>query len=68
MAHAAIGYAASAIDGKTETYANVARIALDAITAYAEDVRAGRQIKGAPPAASASPAAAAASAPAKPAA
>jgi 3-methyl-2-oxobutanoate hydroxymethyltransferase len=46
MAHAAIGYAASAIDGKTETYANVARIALDAITAYAEDVRAGRQIKG----------------------
>ena len=46
MAHAAIGYAASALDGKTETYANVARIALDAITAYADDVRAGRQIKG----------------------
>ena len=46
MAHAAIGYAASALDAKTESYANVARITLDAITAYAEDVRAGRQIKG----------------------
>src|SRR5215469_14389692 len=46
MAHAAIGYAASELDSKTETYANVARITLDAITAYAEDVRAGRQIKG----------------------
>ena len=46
MAHAAIGYAASALDSKTETYANVARIALEAITAYAGDVRAGRQIKG----------------------
>src|SRR5262245_21109149 len=57
MAHAAIGYAASAIDGKTETYANVARIALEAITAYSEDVRAGRQIKGALPATPAKPAA-----------
>jgi len=46
MAHAAIGYTASALDSKTETYANVARITLEAITAYAEDVRAGRQIKG----------------------
>ena len=46
MAHAAIGYAASALDSKTEAYANVARITLDAITAYAEDVRAARQIKG----------------------
>ena len=46
MAHAAIGYAASAIDAKPETYANVAQITLDAITAYAEDVRAARQIKG----------------------
>jgi len=46
MAHAAIGYGASALDSKTETYANVARITLEAITAYAEDVRAGRQIKG----------------------
>ena len=46
MAHAAIGYAATALDAKTESYANVARITLDAITAYAEDVRAARQIKG----------------------
>ena len=46
MAHAAIGYAASTLESKTETYANVARIALDALGAYAEDVRAGRQIKG----------------------
>src|ERR1700719_2203736 len=46
MVHAAIGYAASAIDSKTETYANVARITLDAIASYAVDVRAGRQIKG----------------------
>jgi len=46
MAHAAIGYAASAIDTKPETYANVAQITLDAITAFAEDVRAARQIKG----------------------
>ena len=46
MAHAAIGYAANQIDAPSETYANVARIALDAITAYADDVRGGRQIKG----------------------
>jgi 3-methyl-2-oxobutanoate hydroxymethyltransferase len=50
MAHAAIGYAASAIESKTENYANVAKITLDAISAYAADVRAGRQIKGAAPA------------------
>jgi 3-methyl-2-oxobutanoate hydroxymethyltransferase len=49
MAHAAIGYAASAIDSRAESYANVARIAFDAITAYAADVRAARQIKGTPP-------------------
>jgi 3-methyl-2-oxobutanoate hydroxymethyltransferase len=49
MAHAAIGYAASSIDSPVENYANVARIALDAITAYAADVRAARQIKGAAP-------------------
>lgn len=49
MAHAAIGYGARMLDAETETYANVARIALDALSAYAGDVRAGRQIKGAPP-------------------
>src|SRR5438128_4013189 len=32
MAHAAIGYAASFLDSKAETYANVARMTLDAIT------------------------------------
>ncbi len=46
MAHAAIGYAASALDSKAESYANVAKITLEAITAFAEDVRAARQIKG----------------------
>lgn len=45
MAHAAVGYAAKWLDAETTTYANVARISLEAITAYAEDVRAGRQIK-----------------------
>jgi 3-methyl-2-oxobutanoate hydroxymethyltransferase len=46
MAHAAIGYGAAAIDSKAETYANVARTTLEAIGAYAGDVRAARQIKG----------------------
>jgi 3-methyl-2-oxobutanoate hydroxymethyltransferase len=46
MAHAAIGYGAAAIDSKAETYANVARTTLEAIGAYADDVRAARQIKG----------------------
>ena len=46
MAHAAIGYGAKHLDEEIETYANVARITLDAITAYSEDVRAARQIKG----------------------
>jgi 3-methyl-2-oxobutanoate hydroxymethyltransferase len=46
MAHAAIGYAFSNLDAKGEQYANVAQITLDALTAYAQDVRAGRQIRG----------------------
>ena len=46
MAHAAIGYAERNIDKPADTYANVAQITLGAITAYADDVRAGRQIKG----------------------
>ncbi len=46
MAHAAIGYAASAIHAKPDTYAQVSSIALDAIKAYADDVRNARQIKG----------------------
>ncbi|SFF40273.1 3-methyl-2-oxobutanoate hydroxymethyltransferase [Actinacidiphila alni] len=46
MAHAAIGYAATAIDDPPDTYANVARITLAALTAYAGDVRAARQVAG----------------------
>lgn len=43
----AIGYLASALDDKRSRYANVAQIALDAITTFADDVRASRQIRGA---------------------
>ncbi len=46
MAHAAIGYAAAQIDAPTDTYAQVARTALEALSAYADDVRGARQIKG----------------------
>lgn len=46
MATAAIGYGASGLDDPPDTYANVARIAFDAISAYSADVRAARQIKG----------------------
>jgi len=46
MAHAAIGYGASFLESTTETYANVAKVTLDALSSYAEDVRAARQIKG----------------------
>jgi 3-methyl-2-oxobutanoate hydroxymethyltransferase len=42
MAMAAIGYLPSG----TEQYANMAQTALEALTAYSEDVRAGKQIKG----------------------
>jgi 3-methyl-2-oxobutanoate hydroxymethyltransferase len=48
MGFAAIGYLASALDDGVERYANVAQTAHAAFTALAEDVRAGRQIKGAP--------------------
>ena len=40
---------AAALDDTVERYANVARITLDAITTFADDVRAGRQIRGAAP-------------------
>lgn len=46
MAHAAIGYAASWIDSQSETYANVARISLEALSAYVKDVREGKPLKG----------------------
>jgi 3-methyl-2-oxobutanoate hydroxymethyltransferase len=50
MAHAAIGYAASQLDSQSETYANVARVSLEAIRAYADDVRAARHLRGQRPA------------------
>jgi 3-methyl-2-oxobutanoate hydroxymethyltransferase len=50
MAHAAIGYAAANIASDMDNYANVARSALGALQAYAEDVRAGRHLKGQRPA------------------
>jgi len=49
MAHGTIGYAATHLDSYVENYANVARITFDAISDYAEDVRAGRQLKGTGP-------------------
>lgn len=42
----AIGYVAAALDDTTERYANVAKITLDAIKSYADDVRSGRQVRG----------------------
>jgi 3-methyl-2-oxobutanoate hydroxymethyltransferase len=44
----AIGNLASALDDATERYANVAKITLEAMTTYADDVRAGRPVKGEP--------------------
>ena len=46
VAYAAIGYMAATLDDNADRYANVAQIALDAIGAYADDVRSGRQIRG----------------------
>ena len=46
LAHTAIGYAAKWLDSKTETYANTAKLSLEAFTALVADVRSGRQIKG----------------------
>jgi 3-methyl-2-oxobutanoate hydroxymethyltransferase len=42
----AIGYTAAALDDNADRYANLARVALDAVMAYADDVRGGRQIRG----------------------
>jgi 3-methyl-2-oxobutanoate hydroxymethyltransferase len=44
---AAVGYTAAALDDTVERYANVARVTFDAVTTFAEDVRAVRQIRGA---------------------
>jgi 3-methyl-2-oxobutanoate hydroxymethyltransferase len=46
MIHRAIGSSASALDEPPDAYANVAQITHDAIAAYADDVRGGRQIRG----------------------
>ena len=45
---AAIGYLAAAVDDTTPRYANVAEIALTAIKAFSEDVRAARQTRASP--------------------
>jgi 3-methyl-2-oxobutanoate hydroxymethyltransferase len=42
----AIGYTAAALDDNADRYANVAQVTFDAVTAYADDVRSGRQIRG----------------------
>jgi 3-methyl-2-oxobutanoate hydroxymethyltransferase len=47
-AFAALGYLASALDDTTtERYATLARAALEGMTAFADDVRSARQIRGA---------------------
>jgi len=46
MGHAAIGYAASWVDSTSDTYANTAKAALQALSELVEDVRSGRQIRG----------------------
>lgn len=47
MAHAAIGYGAKFMDSDEENYANVAKIARQAMIELRDDIRAGKQIKGA---------------------
>jgi 3-methyl-2-oxobutanoate hydroxymethyltransferase len=46
LAHTAIGYGAKWLDSKTDIYVNTAKLSLEAFRALADDVRAGRQIKG----------------------
>ena len=46
MVTAAIGYAATAVDGAPDTYVNVAQQTLEAMTRYADDVRSARQLPG----------------------
>ena len=48
LGHAAIGYGVKYLDENIDTYANVAPLILDAITAFSNDVRAARQIKALP--------------------
>ena len=49
LAHAAIGYGSKYLDEKIESYANISPIIFNAISAFRDDVRAARQIKGSPP-------------------
>jgi 3-methyl-2-oxobutanoate hydroxymethyltransferase len=42
----ALGFFASAIDDDTPRYANVAKASLEGLTTFADDVRAGRQLRG----------------------
>lgn len=52
LSSTAIGYRLDSLDSPlAESYANVARIAFDAITAFSTDVREGRQVKGGLPSA-----------------
>ncbi|WP_104129646.1 3-methyl-2-oxobutanoate hydroxymethyltransferase [Cryobacterium sp. N21] len=46
MITAAIGYSSRWVDDEPDTYANVARIMHDALAVCAEDIRAGRQVRG----------------------
>ncbi|MDZ5445042.1 3-methyl-2-oxobutanoate hydroxymethyltransferase [Micromonospora sp. 4G57] len=46
MSTAAIGYSAKWLDEEPDTYANVARVAYDALTECITDIREGRQIRG----------------------
>ena len=42
----AVGYTSAALDDSLDRYANIARVTLDAIQQYANDVREGKQIRG----------------------
>ncbi|MER6975547.1 3-methyl-2-oxobutanoate hydroxymethyltransferase [Streptomyces carpinensis] len=46
MTTAALGYSAANLDKEPDTYLNVARLAYDALSQCAADIRAGRQIRG----------------------
>ncbi|SDM37525.1 3-methyl-2-oxobutanoate hydroxymethyltransferase [Nonomuraea jiangxiensis] len=46
MTTAALGYSADNLDREPDTYLNVARLAYDALSRCAADIRAGRQIRG----------------------
>jgi 3-methyl-2-oxobutanoate hydroxymethyltransferase len=49
MTTAALGYSAANLDTEPDTYLNVARLAYDALSECAADIRAGRQIRGGVP-------------------